>query len=1192
MGLHARFLRGVGILVLVGALPLACGSNNDGPPILTGDALNHDLLPEDLPGDGVEAAVDGIIEGGGDRIDESTLDSTSEAGDVGPEAVVEGGFGWPCSPATGTEDCLSTFCVPSDQGNVCTMLCSEYCPSGWTCRLLQISGQDPAYVCLQASTNLCRPCESDGDCAAGVGGIPGSRCVPFSPLEGSFCEIPCTKPTDSPDNYKCNAVTLRVGGLVQLCEPESKTCNCSPYAQQLGATTTCFRAGDLPDSLCKGKRACAVDQGLTDCDAPTPSTEVCNGVDDDCNGKVDDLPTNQSCAKPAPGGFSCKGFWQCVDSKPICDALDPSEEICDGIDNNCDGQTDEGFPDTDQNGIADCVDNDKDGDGIVNDKDNCPTIKNADQKDTDKDGIGDVCDPDNDNDQILDDGDGSGFAGDNPCLGPNTLNCDDNCRFIENPDQKDTDKDGIGDACDPDLDGDGVFNEYDNCEYVFNPDQIDTNGDGKGDACSNDADGDNIPNDKDDCPTKYNPDQIDTDGDGLGDACDPDMDGDGIPNVNDNCPMVQNKNQLDTDKDKKGDACDCDIDNDGVLNNNPNCPAVSPADNCPTVKNPDQVDSDHDGIGDACDLDRDGDGIPNSQDNCPDVSNAGQEDNDGDGIGDACDPDNDNDGIPNGNDNCPMVANTNQADMDADGLGDLCDPDRDGDTIPNDKDNCPDVWNNTQADLDKDGIGDACDSDVDGDGVANATDNCVNIPNADQKDTNGNGVGDACDCDADGDGIANNAPGCPNITKPDNCPYVANQDQKDSDGNGIGDACSCDADGDGVGDNGAGCPFVAKPDNCKNAPNPDQKDTDGDGIGDACDCDIDGDGDPNEIVGHPNLCASCGVQCDCNAYNPAVHHGAQEICGNGVDDNCDGNVDEEGAKGCKTYYFDGDLDGYGQTALTKCLCKATNPYGALKPGDCDDNNKAIHPGAIEKCNKRDDDCDGTTDPEQSDGCVYYYRDHDKDSWGQMIDTKCLCAPGVGAIPTPVGQDFSEYTSLKPGDCDDNNATINPGILTDTCATPGVDDNCDGNTDEPGNVIGGVNYYIDQDHDKYGTGQPQMRCSAADGFTDFHTLSASKNLGVDCCDVDPNVHPGQSTWQTAATNCFNWDYNCNGGVDYQYSDTAISSGCGSWPSCSLSKGWKGGRPACGKAAVYVTGGCGFGLFGCDGEESTTLTQGCL
>ena len=179
--------------------------------------------------------------------------------------------------------------------------------------------------------------------------------------------------------------------------------------------------------------------------------------------------------------------------------------------------------------------NDKDGDGILNDVDNCPDKANADQKDTDGDGIGDVCD-DSDGDGIYDDVD--------------------NCINTSNADQADLDKDGIGDVCDDDKDGDGIKNEVDNCPINPNSDQLDSDGDGKGDACDDDdKDGDGVIDRNDNCPNKANSDQKDMDGDGIGDVCD-DSDGDGIFDSVDNCPTNANADQADRDGDGEGDACD------------------------------------------------------------------------------------------------------------------------------------------------------------------------------------------------------------------------------------------------------------------------------------------------------------------------------------------------------------------------------------------------------------------------------------------------------------------------------------------------------------------------------------------------------------------------------------------------------------------------------------------------------------
>ncbi len=218
-----------------------------------------------------------------------------------------------------------------------------------------------------------------------------------------------------------------------------------------------------------------------------------------------------------------------------------------------------------------CGPADSDGDGVVDTKDNCVSVKNANQLDTDGDGQGDACDSDDDGDGVAD--------------------AKDNCPLAKNATQVDTDNDGKGDACVDDDDGDGVPDAQDNCPKLANPDQADSDKDGKGDACAGDADGDGVMDAQDNCPSVSNADQMDTDGDKLGDACDDDLDGDGIQNGEDLCPADATATQDDTDGDGLGDACDDDLDGDGVKND---------VDNCVNVANPDQAASQSPGIGDAC----------------------------------------------------------------------------------------------------------------------------------------------------------------------------------------------------------------------------------------------------------------------------------------------------------------------------------------------------------------------------------------------------------------------------------------------------------------------------------------------------------------------------------------------------------------------------------------------------------------
>ncbi len=157
------------------------------------------------------------------------------------------------------------------------------------------------------------------------------------------------------------------------------------------------------------------------------------------------------------------------------------------------------------------------------------------------------------------------------------------------------------------------------------------------------------------------------------------------------------------------------------------------------------------------------------------------------------------------------------------------------------------------------------------------------------------------------------------------------------------------------------------------------------------------------------------------AYSP------KEIC-NFKDDDGDGEVDE----GCRVYYLDADGDGYGLWHIQTRAMSQPPGYSSIG-GDCDDGNPAIHPGAIEACNFRDDNCNGHVD----EGCQLFYRDADGDGYGLWhVQTR--------AITRPAG-----YSTIG-GDCDDANPNIHPGAM-ELCN--GINDDCDGLTDEgcPGSI---------------------------------------------------------------------------------------------------------------------------------------------
>ena len=96
---------------------------------------------------------------------------------------------------------------------------------------------------------------------------------------------------------------------------------------------------------------------------------------------------------------------------------------------------------------------------------------------------------------------------------------------------------------------------------------------------------------------------------------------------------------------------------------------------------------------------------------------------------------------------------------------------------------------------------------------------------------------------------------------------------------------------------------------------------------------------------------------DCVPDDERVHPGAEELC-NGIDDNCDGQVDE----GLDEEWFpDADGDGFGSDSESTFSCSRPADH-VPNAEDCDDSSALTHPGANEYCDGIDNDCDGQSDP--------------------------------------------------------------------------------------------------------------------------------------------------------------------------------------------------------------------------------------
>ncbi|UCD84240.1 MAG: putative metal-binding motif-containing protein, partial [Deltaproteobacteria bacterium] len=286
-------------------------------------------------------------------------------------------------------------------------------------------------------------------------------------------------------------------------------------------------------------------------------------------------------------------------------------------------------------------------------------------------------------------------------------------------------------------------------------------------------------------------------------------------------------------------------------------------------------------------------------------------------------------------------------------------------------------------------------------------------------------------------------------------------------------------------------------------------------------CNVDGDNyctPAMAVVGSPTVCpdetgdsypGTAGT--DCNDNDITSYPGATEVCDDDLE-TC-GGITDDGCNDDSDNYCDFAMNVVGSPAV--CSAESGDAYPGTPGTDCDDSEATTHPGAIEICGDGiSQDCDpslicdggtidsdgdeyasiasGGTDCDDDDAATYPGAvEICGDGISQDCDASLICDGGT------VDSDGDEYASIASGgsDCNDSDDTSYPGAL----------EVCDGNLETCGGVAddgcnGDGDNYCDDSMNVVGS--PAV-CSAESGGAYPGTL------GTDCDDSNINIYPGAS-----------------------------------------------------------------------------------